>query len=348
MPHDLSFECYLKARSDPTIPLKRYEDLEALIHLFGLGDVDQAAEKDVVLPGRFTLQSYAPTILIVEDETEVADLAKTVLVEWDYPSAAIHIFNSGEEALFFAEKHAVGIALLDLRLANPFSVRNVYLSGLRVLRGIKETSPGAKVVIVSGYGTYKMVYKAILELGASYYLSKPVTMVDILRIIHWAVERILGPDIVRAISTTRTISPDTTNHIEPISSTGEQLENILVVDDDLAIAESISLALRFLGYQTMAAEGGEEALGKLEKYQFDAVLLDIRMPDIDGLEVLRRIVQRDRNTVVVMLTAVGNEEIAEEAMRLGADNFLTKPCNIDTVQITLEYAFAQRYRPSGA
>ncbi|MCZ6634394.1 MAG: response regulator, partial [bacterium] len=75
---------------------------------------------------------------------------------------------------------------------------------------------------------------------------------------------------------------------------------------------------------------------------FDAVVLDVRMPDMDGLEVLRRIRELQPLVPVVILTGVQNEAVAREAIRLGAQNFLTKPCDIGMLQVSLEYAWAQQ------
>jgi DNA-binding response OmpR family regulator len=126
--------------------------------------------------------------------------------------------------------------------------------------------------------------------------------------------------------------------VRPVTRT-KRSEKVLIVDDDRSVAEIISLALHAFGYHTMIVERGREALGILQGSRFDAVVLDIRMPDMDGLEVLRHIRERDKNIIVMILTAIGDEETAREAIRLEANGYFMKPFNVNLLQLNLEYAF---------
>jgi len=103
------------------------------------------------------------------------------------------------------------------------------------------------------------------------------------------------------------------------------MANILIVDDDVAIRESLLEALTELGHTPAAATGGAAGLTWLEQHQADGVLLDLRMPGMDGLEVLRRIRTMPNPPPVVILTAVPTSSNTIEAMRLGAADHLTKP-----------------------
>ena len=335
MSHQLSLACYQNASRDAAVPPKQYEDLKSLIGLFGLTDSDRDSAQGAPMPDRFEFMSQAPTLLIVEDETGLADMLRVSLVRKGYPEEAVLVFPSGEEAIFYARNHAVGIGLLDIKLSNPLSIRDVYTSGMQVLRTIKETSPGAKVILVSGFGTYEMVREAILELGASYYLGKPLMLSDILRIVHWAVGQLLGPGVEQAVSAGAPVDAGP-------APLGGGSESVLVVDDDLAVAESIALTLRTFGYNAAFAGGGKEALRRLTESRFDAIVLDIKMPGVDGLEVLRRIRRMGISPVVLILTGVADERIAKETVELGAYDFLTKPYDIHLLQLSLEYALAQR------
>ena len=335
--HQFSLKCYLDARKDPDVSAQQYRDLEALVKLFGLVDAEGTSERKTAPPERFDFPTRPPRLLIVEDEPKIAEsLLKASLVAWGYPEGSIEIFQSGEEAIFYTTAHAVGIAFVDIRLSNPLAVRNVYVSGLKVLDAIKEASPGAKVIVISGYATYNLVRKAILEMGASYYLGKPFALEDVLRFTGWALEALLGTDVKRIIAAGAGRGT--------ASSAGKSLMHILVVDDDLSVADSISAALCSIGYQALAVGGGEEALQELERTRYEAVVSDVRMPRVDGLALLRRIHQRGERIPVVMLTAVEDEDIANEAIRLGADSYLPKPCDMDLLQFTLEYSFAQRQK----
>jgi len=103
------------------------------------------------------------------------------------------------------------------------------------------------------------------------------------------------------------------------------MPTILIVDDDPAIREALSEALTDLGHRPACAAEGTAALSWLEQHTADAVLLDLRMPGLDGMEVLRRIRAKPASPPVVILTAVPTSSNTIEAMRLGAADHLAKP-----------------------
>ena len=100
---------------------------------------------------------------------------------------------------------------------------------------------------------------------------------------------------------------------------------VLVVDDERNIRLTLSMALEALNIPVDTAENGEEALQKLAEKSFQLMLLDLKLPDLDGLEVLRRVVDKHSATKVIIITAYGSVEVAVEAMKLGAIDFLQKP-----------------------
>ncbi|WP_428391845.1 sigma-54-dependent transcriptional regulator [Lichenicoccus sp.] len=103
------------------------------------------------------------------------------------------------------------------------------------------------------------------------------------------------------------------------------MPTILIVDDDAALRESMAETLGDLGHRAIEAAGGSAALDLLAAHAIDAVLLDLRMPGMDGLDVLARIRARSRPPAVAVLTAVATAANTIEAMRLGAFDHLTKP-----------------------
>ena len=117
---------------------------------------------------------------------------------------------------------------------------------------------------------------------------------------------------------------------------------VLVVDDEESMRHFLSLALRRAGHEPFPADGGEAALELCRRGPFDAVLLDLRMPGMDGLTVLARIRELDPAATVLMMTAHGTIAAAVEAMRLGAADFLTKPFDAEEVLLRLGKALDQR------
>jgi two-component system response regulator AtoC len=112
---------------------------------------------------------------------------------------------------------------------------------------------------------------------------------------------------------------------------------ILVVDDEALIRWSLTERLKSEGYEVLEAETGGAALEKLPE-AVDLVLLDYKLPDTDGVSVLRKIKEFDRDILVIMLTAFASVETAVEAMKLGAYHFANKPFNLDEVVATVERA----------
>jgi DNA-binding NtrC family response regulator len=114
------------------------------------------------------------------------------------------------------------------------------------------------------------------------------------------------------------------------------MPTVLIVDDDTALRRALATALADLGHRPAEAADGVAALSWLDRQSADAVLLDLRMPGIDGLEVLRRIRERPDSPPVAVLTAVPTSANTIEAMRLGAADHLAKPIGRDGLRALLE------------
>ena len=112
---------------------------------------------------------------------------------------------------------------------------------------------------------------------------------------------------------------------------------ILVVDDEALIRWSLTERLKAEGYEVLEAETGRAALDKLPE-GVDLILLDYRLPDTDGVTVLRKAKEFDQDILVILLTAYASVETAVEAMKLGAYHFANKPFNLDEVSATVERA----------
>jgi DNA-binding NtrC family response regulator len=117
---------------------------------------------------------------------------------------------------------------------------------------------------------------------------------------------------------------------------------LLVVDDDRVGRESLAEALAEMGYRALEASDGATALRLIETEAIDLVLTDLRMPDIDGIEVLKRIRRRDSSIFVILITAYATVHTAVEAMKLGAFNYIMKPIDLDQLRAHLENALNAR------
>ena len=113
---------------------------------------------------------------------------------------------------------------------------------------------------------------------------------------------------------------------------------VLIVDDEKEFVDLVSERLTMRDYDVTACYSGEEALETVKKYNFDIVVLDILMPGIDGIETLREIKRIKPLTEVILLTGHAAVDTAIDGMRLGAYDYLTKPCEISDLVTKLDKA----------
>ncbi len=111
---------------------------------------------------------------------------------------------------------------------------------------------------------------------------------------------------------------------------------ILVVDDEEALRTVLSTELEGEGYQVSTAGDGEEAIKILGAQQFHLILLDIKMPNVDGFEVLKFVKEKQPTTKVIMLTGFADLKNAIESKKLGAEDFVSKPYDLVDLLTTVE------------
>jgi two-component system response regulator AtoC len=115
-------------------------------------------------------------------------------------------------------------------------------------------------------------------------------------------------------------------------------KRVLIVDDEKAIRWSLGEALTNAGYEVGEAPNGAAALKKFEEDPADCVVLDLKLPDIDGIKVLKKLKEADGDLPVVMMTAYGEVETAVEAIRAGAYDFIQKPFQLEKMKIAIRNA----------
>jgi len=120
------------------------------------------------------------------------------------------------------------------------------------------------------------------------------------------------------------------------------MSRVLVVDDEQSMRQMVAIALRQEGYDVVMAEDGEVASRELQANKVDIVVSDIKMPGLDGIELLRFVREHCPATEVILMTAYTSTESAIEALRAGAYDYLSKPFEIDELLVTVQHALERR------
>jgi DNA-binding NtrC family response regulator len=117
---------------------------------------------------------------------------------------------------------------------------------------------------------------------------------------------------------------------------------VLLVDDETVFTKNMSKLLTFRGYTVIAVNSGDAAIRELEQADFDVIVLDLKMPGMDGIMTLKEIMKLGLFTETLILTGHGSIDTALEAMKLGAYDYLTKPCEIDELVAKIEAAWDKK------
>src|SRR3989449_129682 len=119
-------------------------------------------------------------------------------------------------------------------------------------------------------------------------------------------------------------------------------EKILVVDDEQSMAQFLGIVLRKEGYQVTTVNNGRDALDKVKAENFDVVITDIKMPGMDGIQLLQGIKKHDQSVPVVIMTAYASQQSAIDAVNLGAYQYLIKNAKNDEIKLVVRNAIEMR------
>jgi DNA-binding NtrC family response regulator len=123
-----------------------------------------------------------------------------------------------------------------------------------------------------------------------------------------------------------------------METNGQLMPDILIIDDEKAIRKTLSEILSFEGYKLEEASDGEEGLKKFREKNYDAVLCDIKMPKLDGIEFLQKAGESNPDVPIIMISGHGNIETAVEAVKKGAFDYIAKPPDLNRLLITIRNA----------
>jgi len=124
--------------------------------------------------------------------------------------------------------------------------------------------------------------------------------------------------------------------------------HILVMEDDLSVAKGLEMVLSEDGFDVNLAGTGELAMEAFRQKRFDLLVADLRLPDIDGMEIIRKVKQQTPETEVVVITGYGTTATVVEAMKLGVSDFLPKPFTEDQIKAAIDGALKSLEEPAEA
>jgi len=258
------------------------------------------------------------TILIVDSQKEFRSVLQSVLTSYGHEVVTA---ETGSNALDLLKSVAPAVVILDLAIPGA-------MLGIEVLAKIRAMAPALSVIVMAGYMPADLESRA-REMGAIDVLRKGLKMDVIMQAINHAFQHAGRP----AVKPAQPPQADV-----PQGSQG----TILVVDDEPAICSMVSEFLTRRGYQVTTAGGGEKALEMIRKAPPDLVLLDIYMPGMNGVAVVRQLKHADllSKVGVIMLTASQEEPLLQEALDLGAFDVLSKPVNFNDLELAVAVKLA--------
>lgn len=118
--------------------------------------------------------------------------------------------------------------------------------------------------------------------------------------------------------------------------------SVLVVDDEDSIRQALERFVTRLGYRAVMARDGITALERVAQNHFDLILCDVRMPGVSGVELVPKVLERDPDVAILMLTAVDEPRTAVECLKLGAYDYLIKPVDLDELELAMRTALRRR------
>lgn len=258
------------------------------------------------------MENRASTILCVDDEPDVLELLREY-----FTVRGFHVVTAtnGVEAMFQVQRYLPKAVILDLFMPR--------LGGLGALDRIRRLVPEIVVILISGNpGVLDMVSEAGVSVVGAF--AKPLDLVAMLGALAQA--GVLPPKKPAAAASEEL----------PREARRPSRRRILVVDDQPEIRDVLVEYLQGKGFEVVGVGEGKEALQRIPEFRPHIVLLDITMPQMTGVEVLRRIKAMPERTAVIMVSGVEDLEIARQTLALGAADYVTKPVDFPYLDSVLE------------
>jgi two-component system cell cycle response regulator len=276
-------------------------------------------------------------VLVVDDEPQHRDRVEVMLRDKGYE---VLLARRGEEALVLAHESRPDLIILDLMMSG--------LSGFEVCARVKMDPQTGGVPVLFMMGPDETGFKErALAAGADDFLAKPTERAELSARVEALLKvRDLNRGLDRALAYFHEL--DLTPSAEQLRTVTGRSDSeagqgvVLVVDDEPLVRELFNDVLQGAGYVTHEAADGPQAVDIARRESIDAVLLDIMMPNMSGLEVLAKLGQLAPDSPVIIVTAHPTSENAIAAVRLGAFDFLAKGVENEVILATVARAMERR------
>ncbi len=242
------------------------------------------------------------TVLIVDDDKIIREQLQKELKREFFKT---FLASDGKTALESLNQEEIDIVILDVKLPD--------MDGLEVLKVIKEERPDCEVIVITGMGSQEIAIKSLRK-GAIDYIEKPIDLDELSAALGRAQEKLAEKKEL------------------------SYKYRLLLIDDEKEIVKRIQKFLEKEGYETVGAYSGKDGLNIIENQKIDVVITDIKMDDLDGIEVLQRAKRLYRDIEGIMVTGFKDQELAIKSLRAGAIDYITKPINLDELLFSIKRA----------
>lgn len=242
------------------------------------------------------------TILIVDDDPLICETIQKGLKRNFYST---YIANSGKDAIDILNNNKIDIILLDIFIPD--------ISGINLMKQVKQKWGQIEVIIITGNSSQEIAIQALRQ-GAIDYLEKPINYEELNTTIGRAVEKIIE------------------------KSKLQYSYSILLVDDEKELTNRLSKILKKERYHVLVANNGKEGIDICMKNKVDIIIADIEMPIMNGIKLLEKVKKNQSVVEVIMMTGNGDENLAIEALKKGAINYLRKPIDLAELLISIKQA----------
>ena len=254
-------------------------------------------------------------ILVIDDDRMNCDLLQAILTRHGYD---VYSAMSGREGLNLFRQHNPRVTILDLRMPE--------MDGLTVLKEIRAIDPQAPVIILGG-GATEIQENQARALRVTDFVRKGLSL------------DVLVEGVNRVVQQPARKQEAAGPQAGPAAETGE---TILIIDDDQLVRDLLVQFLSLRGYRALGVKDGTQALSMMEQTPTDLILLDLMLPGMSGVEVLRRLRGNHFTGGIIILTGSYDEELLEEAWSLHPQEVISKPIDLEKLLAIIQLVLVCR------